>query len=116
MSVATEVEAVATEVKEAVVSVVEGVKAAVVPEAKKVKVEISAEEKLFLRDTEAVFLRTQIAIRDLQSQLKDATNKAVEATKTHSAKVEELAKAYGLDLKDYAFDHMEAVFNLIKKA
>jgi hypothetical protein len=116
MSVETEVEKVATEVKDEVVKVAEEVKAAIVPEAKKLKVTITTEEQLFLRNVEADFLRAQVTIRDLQSQVKDAANKAAEATKIHSAKVEELAKKYALDTKEYVFDHMEAVFNLIKKA
>lgn len=76
----------------------------------RVRVEIEAVEKLVLRDAETEFLRAQVQIRDLQSQIKDASQVAEKASKKYSDQIEVLVKKYSIDKAKMVFDNIENVF------
>jgi hypothetical protein len=82
----------------------------------KAKVEVSTEENLFLRTTEAAFLRTQVKIRDTQRQLEQFAKEAEGYSKTYSEKVESLFTKYALKPAEYVWDNLENTFKAIKKA
>jgi hypothetical protein len=122
MSVETEVKEVAAEVQAEVKKAEAGVEGAVataeekVAEAvKRVRVEVSTEEQLFLRNVEAEYLRAQVQIRDVQAQLKDFVTKSEAASKRYADKLEELVKKYGVDKTEMFFDSLENVFKAAAK-
>ena len=78
--------------------------------------EISTEENLFLRTTEAAFLRAQVKIRDTQRQLEQFAKEAEGYSKTYSEKVESLFKKYAITSADFLWDNLENSFKAIKKA
>ena len=97
-TVVAEVEKVAEEVKAAVETKVEEV-------VKAAKVDITAEEKLFLREAELEYLKATMEIQRL--------NKITEEkSKAYQAYVENLLSKYRLSKAEYAFD---AVVNAFKK-
>ena len=96
-AVETKVETVVAEVKKEVETVVEKVEAAVI--------EIKAEERLFLRECELEFLKSQVELQRLQ---KVAETK----TKEYQSFVEKLVAKYMIDKSKYVFD---GVTNTFKK-
>ena len=97
-TVVAEVEKVVEEVKSAVETKVEEV-------VKAAKVDITAEEKLFLREAELEYLKATMEIQRL--------NKITEEkSKAYQAYVENLLSKYRLSKAEYAFD---AVVNAFKK-
>jgi hypothetical protein len=101
--VETEAKTVAKEVETKTEAVVEKVETAV----KKALVEITIEEKLFLRETELEYLKVTMEIQRLQ--------KIVEAdSKKYMDSVEVLLKKYGLDKAEYIFDGTVAAFKKIE--
>lgn len=97
-TVVAEVEKVAEEVKSAVETKVEEV-------VKAAKVDITAEEKLFLREAELEYLKATMEIKRL-------TQITEEKSKSYTAYIESLLTKYGLTKAEYAFD---AVVNAFKK-
>ena len=97
MSIENVVKEVETEVKKEVEAVVEKVEAAVI--------EIKAEERLFLRECELEFLKSQVELQRLQ---KVAETK----TKEYQSFVEKLVARYLIDKSKYVFD---GVTNTFKK-
>ena len=97
------------EVIEKVETAVEGeakqIEGEVVAEAKAALVQIAAEEKLVLRETELEFLKVQMELQRL-SKL------AEEKSKSYTAFVEGLYTRYGLNKAEYLFD---AAVNQFKK-
>lgn len=117
MPVETEVKAVeaavenkAEEVKDAVVEEVKKAEEVVAKVEKKTRIELEATESLFLRTVEAEWLRSQVEIRDIQTSLKAAMDKAEASSKKHLEKVEELGVKYGANKVEYMFDNIENVF------
>lgn len=95
--VVKEAKEVVAEVKEEAAKIEEKVKAAVV--------DISTEEKLFLREAELEFLKAQMETQRLQ--------KIIEAkSKEYQAFVESMLKKYGINKAEYVFD---ATVNAFKK-
>ena len=84
-------------------------------DSSKAKVEISTEENLFLRTTEAAFLRAQVKIRDTQRQLEQFAKEAEGYSKTYSEKVDSLFKTYALKPAEYVWDNLENAFKALKK-
>jgi hypothetical protein len=112
-------ETIEQEVKNAVEKVANEAKSleqSVVAEVKKAKVEVSTEESLFLRTTEATFLRAQVQIRDKQRELENLAKEAETASKAYNTKVESLITKYGLDKAEYLWDNLENIFRATKKA
>lgn len=108
-TVVAEVEKVAGEVKAAAEAVVEKAEAVVEEKAvaveKAAKVDISTEEKLFLREAELEYLKATMDIQRL-------TKITEEKSKSYSAYIEGLLKKYALTKAEYAFD---ATVNAFKK-
>ena len=113
MSIETEVKAVEAEVvkvegevKTEVVKVAEEVKAEVVKvegEVKKLTQELSADEKLAIREVENAYLKAQIEINRLSTITKEAQQK-------FTSIVEGLAKKYVLEPSVWAFDNIELIW------
>jgi hypothetical protein len=79
------------------------------------KVEVTMEENLFLRTTEADFLRAQVRIRDAQKGLENLVKAAEAHSKTYSEKVEALFKKYTITAATHQWNNLENKFELIKK-
>jgi hypothetical protein len=79
------------------------------------KVEVTTEENLFLRTTEAAFLRAQVRIRDAQKGLENLVKEAEAHSKTYSEKVEALFKKYSVTPAEFLWDNLENSFKSIKK-
>ena len=113
MSIETEVKAVEAEVvkvegevKTEVVKVAEEVKAEVVKvegEVKKLTQELTADEKLAIREIENAYLKAQIEINRLSQITKEAQQK-------FTTTVEGLAKKYVLNPVEWAFDNIELIW------
>jgi hypothetical protein len=96
MSVETVVEGAVAEVKSVAEAVV--AEAAKVEEAVKAAlVQITADEKLFLREAELEFLKAQMEIQRL-------TKLAEEKSKAYTAYIEQLFVKYGITKVEYVFD------------
>ena len=99
---ATVIEKVKEEVKAVEVEVVRVVEA-VLPEAKKLTQEITAEEKLAIREIENLYLKTQMEIQ----RLSQITQKAQQDfTKT----IEDLVKKYVVSPAEWVFDNLKLQF------
>ena len=99
-------EAVVAEVKTEVVKVAEEVKAEVVKvegEVKKLTQELTADEKLVIREIENAYLKAQIEINRLSQITKEAQQK-------FTTTVEGLAKNYVLNPVEWAFDNIELIW------
>jgi hypothetical protein len=115
MSIENEVKAEVAKVEGEVVAEVKTVAEAVVEEVKAVEakakaelVQLSADEKLFLREAELEYLKATMEIQRIQ--------KITEAkTKQYQEFVENLFKKYVLDKSEYVFDGAVNVFKLIEK-
>ena len=104
MSLETEVKAVEGEAK-AVVAEFEKVAEKVEEKTKAAVIEISTEEKLFLRETELEFLKAQMEIQRI-SKITEAKSKEYQTF------IEGLYKKYLVEKSEYVFD---AVSNSLKK-
>lgn len=113
--VAAAVEGEAKKIEEALVIETKAAGAEVGKVAGRLRVDITADEKLLLRDAETEFLRAQVNIRDIQTKLKEETGKAEAATKKYSSKLEELVVKYGIDKAGYVFDNLENTFKAVAK-
>ena len=99
-------EAVVAEVKTEVVKVAEEVKAEVVKvegEVKKLTQELTADEKLAIREIENAYLKAQIEINRLSQITKEAQQK-------FTTTVEGIAKKYVLNPVEWAFDNIELIW------
>ena len=106
MSIETEVKAVEAEVKAEVVKVEAEVKAEIAKVEKaveKVLQELTAEEKLAIREIENAYLKAQMEIQ----RLSQITQKA---QKDFTDTVEKLTKKYVVDSATWLFDNVELVF------
>ena len=90
-------------------------KEVVAAEKERVRVEIEATEKLILRDAETEFLRAQVQMRDLQTQMKEVMQKSEAASKKYSDQIEVLVKKYTIDKTKMIFDNVENIFKNIVK-
>jgi len=102
------VETVLGEVKAEAVKLVEEVKAAVVPEAKKAIVNLTAEEKLVLAEAEVEYLK---ATQEITRLSKITEEKA----KLYQTSVDGFLRKYLLDKSEYIFDGIKKAFTLIEK-
>jgi len=99
MTVGTVVE----EVKQEIVKVAEEVKAEVVKVVEKATQELSAEEKLVIREIENEYLKAQIEI----NRLSQITQKA---QKSFTDTVEGLVKKYAVSSAEWVFDNVSLTF------
>jgi hypothetical protein len=114
--VKAEVTKVASKVKSEVVKVAEDVKSEVVKVAGNVKSgvarieqDITAEEKLSIRDVENEYLKAQIQIQSLSQATQNAQRK-------FTSIVEALGKKYLINPAELAFDNVELKFKAVAKA
>jgi len=110
MSIETEVKEAAENEAKKIETAVEGVGDKIETKAKDLRVEVTTEENLFLRNVEAQFLRAQIEIRDKQRELEATFKKSEVATKTYAEKIEALIAKYGIDKATQRWDNVENVF------
>lgn len=106
MSIETVVEGAVAAVEGEAKSVAEAVVAEVAKVEEKVKaavVQITADEKLFLREVELEFLKAQMEIQRL-------TKLAEEKSKSYTANIEQLFVKYGITKAEYVFDGTVNVF------
>ena len=109
------VEAEVKKVEGETVVVVEEVKAEAQKIVKKTKVEITTDEKLFLRDAETEFLRAQMDIKDAQAKIQSFAQRAEMASKVYTARLNELVKKYAINGTEQMFDNIENCFKAIQK-
>ena len=98
--------AVESEVKKVeaeVVKVAEEVKAEAVKIVEKVRQELTAEEKLAIREIENSYLKAQVEINRLSQQTQQAQQQ-------FTATVERLTKKYTVDPTLWLFDNVELLF------
>ena len=101
--VAAEVEKVAVAAEKVVAPVAKAVKAEVAKAVEKTTQEISAEEKLAIRELENAYLKAQIEI----NRLSQITQKAQQ---DFTANVEALTKRYVVDPASWVFDNVSLIF------
>ena len=98
-------ETVVAEVEKVAEGVGAAVEAKVEEVVKAAKVDITAEEKLFLREAELEYLKATMEIQRL-------TKITEEKSKSYQAYIENLLTKYGISKTEYVFD---AVVNAFKK-
>ena len=103
VEVEQEVKKIATAVETAVAPVAKAVKAEVAKVVEKTTQEITADEKLIIRELENGYLKAQIEINRL-SQITQS------AQKDFTANVEALTKKYVVDPASWVFDNVKLQF------
>jgi hypothetical protein len=113
-TIAEEVKNVVNEAAASVETKVEGVvkeiKAETVKVDDRVKVEISDAEKFFMSRTENDFLKAQLEITQLSQRITHLQEVTKKASAAYTAKAEEMAKTYGVELKDFIYNAVENAF------
>lgn len=97
-------------VEKAVETAVADVKSEVAKVDSRVRVDLTDAEKFVVSQLENTFLKAQVEAQQLQTRLADLDKQAQSVRQSFVNKTEELAKQYGVDLKDYIYNAMEFAF------
>lgn len=76
----------------------------------RVRVDLEDGEKFLVTKLENDFLKAQVELQQLDGRAKQLREIAQNVSKAYTAKLEELAKKYAIDLKDFIYNAVETAF------